>query len=145
MVIACQITAPLLPFWLEFLITTVVPMTCFYLITESYTCVTLAIKIPFICCKTTKGQMNEIFTSLFSRPHILNFNSFSIEAQNTSSQGYWYFSAIPQPWNSGKSTKSHEIHKNMQNPMKFARNLIKYLLIQHIWNLSWLLGMFKCH
>ena len=56
-----------------------------------------------------------------------------------------YFSAISQPWNSGKFTKSHEIHKNMQNPTKFASNLIKYLLIQHIWNLSWLSGMFKCH
>ena len=125
MVIARQISAPLLPFWLEFL------MTCFYLIAESYTCVTLAIKIPFICCKTTKGQMNEIFTSLFSRPHILNFNSFSTETQNTSSQGFWYFSAISQPWNSGRPTKSHEIYKNMQNTMKFPRNLIKYLLMQH--------------
>ena len=36
-VIAHQTTAPLLPFWLEFLITTVVPMTCFYLIAERYT------------------------------------------------------------------------------------------------------------
>ena len=34
MVIAHQTTAPLLSFWLEFLITTVVPMTCFYLIAE---------------------------------------------------------------------------------------------------------------
>ena len=27
---------------------------------------------------------------------------------------------------------------------KFRRNLIKYMSIQHIWNLSWLLGLFNC-
>ena len=127
-VIVHQTTAPLLPFWLEFLVTTVVP--CFYLIAERYTCVTLVIKIPFICCWTTREQMKWNFHKFVFKAHILNFNSFSTETQNTSSQGFWYFSAIPHLWNSGKSTKSHEIHKNMQNPMKFPRNLIKYLLIQ---------------
>ena len=42
-------------------------------------------------------------------------------------------------------SRSHEIQVSSQNPTKFASNLIKYLLIQHIWNLSWLSGMFKCH
>ena len=45
---------------------------------------------------------------------------------------------------SGKSAKSCEIHKNMQNTPKFGRNLIKYMSVQHIWNLSQLLGLFNC-
>ena len=27
---------------------------------------------------------------------------------------------------------------------EFQRNLIKYMSMQHIWNLSWLLGLFNC-
>ena len=41
------------------------------------------------------------------------------------------FCAVAEPRNSGKSAK-------------FARNLIKYMSIQHIWNLSWLLGLLNC-
>ena len=34
--------------------------------------------------------------------------------------------------NSSKSAKSREIHKNTQNPAKFAKNLTKYMSPQHI-------------
>ena len=42
----------------------------------------------------------------------------------------WYtglliFRAVAEPWNSGKSTNSHEIHKNTKNTAKLSRNLIK--------------------
>ena len=54
------------------------------------------------------------------------------------------FRTVMEPWNSGKSVKSCEIHKNSQNTVKFARNLIQYMSIQHVWNLSQLLGLFNC-
>ena len=54
------------------------------------------------------------------------------------------FCAVAEPRNSGKSAKSREIHKNMQNTAKFGRNLIKYMSIQQFWNLSQLLGVFTC-
>ena len=50
--------------------------------------------------------------------------------------GLQIFRAVVEPWNSGESAKSHEIHKNMQNTAKFSRNLIKYM--------SQLLGVFMC-
>ena len=34
--------------------------------------------------------------------------------------------------------------RNSQKHAKFARNLIKYMSIQHIWNVSRLLGLFNC-
>ena len=43
--------------------------------------------------------------------------------------GLLIFSAVEELQNSGKS---HEIYKNMKNTAKFARNLIKYMSIQHI-------------
>ena len=58
--------------------------------------------------------------------------------------GLLILSAVAEPRNSGKSAKSQEINKNMQNAAKFARNLIKYMPIQHIWNLCRPLGMFNC-
>ena len=42
------------------------------------------------------------------------------------------FRAVAEPWISGKPAKSREIHNNVRNTAKFARNLIKYLSIQHI-------------
>ena len=54
------------------------------------------------------------------------------------------FRAVVEPRNSAKSAKSHGIHKNAQNTAKFSRNLIKYMSVQHIWNLSQLLGLFTC-
>ena len=62
--------------------------------------------------------------------------------QHTVSAWLLIFSAEPRT--SGKPAKSCEIHKNVRNTAKFARNLIKYLSIQHIWNLSRLLGLFIC-
>jgi len=59
--------------------------------------------------------------------------------------GLLIFSVFTEPRNSGKPVKSREINKNMRNTAKFARNLIKYMLLQHIWNLFWLLGLFNCH
>ena len=41
--------------------------------------------------------------------------------------------------------KSRENHQTMQNTAKFARNLIKYMSIQHFLKLSSLLGLFNCH
>ena len=39
------------------------------------------------------------------------------------------FCAVTDPWNSGKSAKSREIHKNTKNTAKFGRNLIKYMSV----------------
>ena len=47
------------------------------------------------------------------------------------SRGFWYFAR----------SQSHEIHKNTQNAVKFGRNLIKYMSVQHIWNFS---QLFTC-
>ena len=33
---------------------------------------------------------------------------------------------------------------NPRNPAKFARNFTKYMSAQHIWKLSWLLGLLTC-
>jgi len=33
------------------------------------------------------------------------------------------------------AAKFCEIHKNTKNTAKFGRNLIKYMSVQHIWNL----------
>ena len=49
--------------------------------------------------------------------------------------GLLIFRAVAEPWNSGISAKSCKIHKNMKNTAKFGRNLIKYMSVQHIWNL----------
>ena len=40
---------------------------------------------------------------------------------------YMIFSVVAEPRNSSKAAKSREIHKNMQNTAKFARNLTKYM------------------
>ena len=49
-------------------------------------------------------------------------------------QGFWYLVGL---W-------SCEIHKNTLNTPKLARNLITYMSIQHIWNLSCQLGLCSC-
>ena len=59
--------------------------------------------------------------------------------------GLLIFRAVAEPRNSGKSAKSHEIHKNAKNTTKFGRNLIRYMSVQLIWNLFQLLGLFTCH
>ena len=69
---------------------------------------------------------------------------------NTTSQddieqsGLLIFCAVAEPQISRKSAKSREIHKNMGNPAKFARNLTFYMSAQHISKLSWLLGLLTC-
>ena len=55
--------------------------------------------------------------------------------------GLLIFCADAEPRISSKSAKSREIHNNARNPAKFARNLTKYMSAQHIWKLSWLLGL----
>ena len=40
------------------------------------------------------------------------------------------FRVVAELRNSGKSAKSRKIHKNMQNTVKFGRNLIKYMSVQ---------------
>ena len=61
-------------------------------------------------------------------------------------QGFWYFA----------QSRSCKIQVNLRNPTKFTnlihtqnaakfgRKLIKYIFVQHIWNLSQLLGLFTC-
>ena len=55
-------------------------------------------------------------------------------------QGFWYFAR----------SRSRKIQVNPRNPAKFTkpakfgRNVIKYMSIQHIWNLFQLLGLFTC-
>ena len=49
--------------------------------------------------------------------------------------GLLIFHVVAEQRNSSKSTKSHEIHKNTKNTVKFGRNLIKYMSVEHIWNL----------
>ena len=56
--------------------------------------------------------------------------------------GLLIFRAVVVSWNSGKSVESCEIHEDTQNTAKFSRNLIKYMSVQHFWNLSQLLGLF---
>ena len=46
--------------------------------------------------------------------------------------GLLIFRVVAEPRNSGKSAKSHEIHKNTQNAAKLGKNLIKYMSVQHI-------------
>ena len=60
---------------------------------------------------------------------------------NLLSAGLLIFCAVAEPQNSRTSAKSREIHKNTQNAAKFARNYIEYMSVEHIWNLSWLLGL----
>ena len=49
-------------------------------------------------------------------------------------QGFWYFAL----------SQSCKILKNMQNTVKFSRNLVNNMSVQHIWNFSQLLGLFTC-
>ena len=49
-------------------------------------------------------------------------------------QGFWYFA-----W-----SQSREIQVYPWNPVKFGNNLIKYMSVQHIWNLFQLLVLFTC-
>ena len=58
--------------------------------------------------------------------------------------GLLKFRAVAEPRNSGIFAKSREIDKNTWNTAKFARNSTKYMSVQHIWNLSWLLELFTC-
>ena len=68
----------------------------------------------------------------------------SCRASACSLSGLLIFCAVAEPRNSGKSTKSCEVHKNIKNTVKFVRNLIKYMSVQHISNLFQLLGLFTC-
>ena len=58
--------------------------------------------------------------------------------------GLLIFRAVAELWNSGRSAKSIKIHQKTHNTVQFSRNLIKCLSVQHIWNLSQLLGLFTC-
>ena len=44
--------------------------------------------------------------------------------------GLLIFHVVSELQNSGKSMKSCEIHKNMQNTAKFSGNLVKYMSVQ---------------
>jgi len=72
------------------------------------------------------------------------------KGEKMSTRSAWWQGDIPtqsvlaEPRISSKSMKSCEIHKNMWNPTKFARNLTKYLSAQHVWKSSWLLALLTC-
>ena len=59
----------------------------------------------------------------------------------TTITGLLIFRAVTELRNSGKSAKSCEIHKNTKNTAKFGRNLIKYMLVQHICYRGYLLAI----
>ena len=58
--------------------------------------------------------------------------------------GLLMFCAVAELWNSGRSVKSLKIQQKTHNTVQFGRNLIKCMSVQHIWNLSQLLGPFTC-
>ena len=55
-------------------------------------------------------------------------------------QGFWYFARS----RSREFQVNPRNSQNTKNTAKFGRNLIKYMSIQHIWNLFQLLGLFTC-
>ena len=65
-----------------------------------------------------------------------------MQFRTQSISGLLIFWVAAELQNSGKSAKSREIRKNMQNTVKFGRNLIKYMSVQQFWKL---LGVFTCH
>ena len=78
-----------------------------------------------------KGNNNKIIKTTLHEIHTkLKRISEARKFQETPSTGLLIFRAVTEPRNSGKSTKSHEIHKNTQNTVKFGRNLIKYMSVQ---------------
>ena len=76
-------------------------------------------------CKL-KQNVESIFYRTFKVHSKVTFQSRStaIFVRNLR-QGFWFFA---RSW-------SREIHKNTKNTAKFGRNLIKYMSVQHIWNL----------
>ena len=66
--------------------------------------------------------------------YVTNVCSAFMLSPITKIRGFWYLVGL---W-------SCEIHKNTLNTAKLARNLITYMSIQHIWNLSWQLGLCSC-
>ena len=85
------------------------------------------------------------FTLVLSRPTMpwdsLTVPFFSMARVYKS--GLLIFWAVAEPWNSGKSAKSHEIHTNMQVPQHLLEILqlnVKYNIFE---NLSRLLGLFS--
>ena len=58
--------------------------------------------------------------------------------------GLLIFRTVAELRNSGKSMKSLKIHQKAHNTAQFVRNNVKYMSVQHIWNLFQLLGLFSC-
>ena len=59
--------------------------------------------------------------------------------------GLLKFCAVAEPWNSGKSGKSCEIHKNTRNIAQFGRNLTEYMSFRHIWEFRLMELFFAVH
>ena len=76
------------------------------------------------------ANMHRNFVSLFRKQHVLYHSSWNLTRS-------WYgcHEFRDDPWNPVKFPKA-------QNTAKFTRNFTKYMSAQHIWNLSWLLGLF---
>ena len=73
-----------------------------------------------------RAQSNKFFTH--------NSQKMTSHCFCPATQGFWNFAQF----------QSCEIQVNARNPMKFGRNLTKYMSVQHIWDLSRLMGLF-CH
>ena len=58
--------------------------------------------------------------------------------------GLLIFRTVAELRNSGKSMKSLKIHQKAHNSAQFVRNNVKYMPVQHIWNLFQLFGLFSC-
>ena len=84
---------------------------------------TLLLNLPW---RLYRGQSKKFFTR--------NSQKMKSRCFRPATPGFWNFAKF----------QSCEIQVNPQNPMKFGRNLTKYLLVQHIWDLSRLMGLF-CH
>ena len=87
------------------------------------------------------------FNYFFFGRNSVNLRSFQfiykhyVQCNFTFQAGVVIFCVVTEPWISSNSCR---IHKNMQNTRKFCRSHIKYMTVQHIWNLYWLLGLFTC-
>ena len=83
--------------------------------------------------KKSSGRLLAInWGNIVPRYKVLVASLYNVNESAHSISGLLIFSTVADPRNSGKPAKSREIHKNVQNTPKFARNLIKYMSIQHI-------------
>ena len=94
-------------------------------------------QISQVMTSYTQPDFVQIWWKEISQPiFIRNVSYFAVRFSYKVSpiQGFWYFAR----------SRSREFQVNPRNPAKFARNLTKCMSAQHIWKLSWLLGLLTC-